>query len=1137
MAEIRGEKVVFRRKDVVDLHNLPSAQAHDPMIVHCPPARSRASGVFRYVVLFLFLVFLAFASIFIAVETGTIDSTLQARAQSALSGAIGPRYQATVGSTALRFDSDLRIAIEARDVDITEVATGEHLTRTGALRLAIDPLALLRGQVSIRHIEAENISLDTAILPAGDPMDLAQMRIDRLPAWLEQAFQRLDEARGVIERTGTGSINISGIRIQFPPDREGKISTLVVDDLVFSMSESRQVVLTGTLELDGRKAGLIVNAASMNGVTHSLEAKVTGLDLTPFLLQRAEDGTPREGLQGAVTLNLSAARDTQETKPAIRAQIDHAPSVFYFDGIAQDLTGAEVRVAYDFAKQSIEIQPSELRFGPTVLPLSGAVIDLDRINPNDKRPGFGLDLLASGARAQGASGADAPVLFDLKANGRYLSGDRVLEIDDMFVSSPMGQMAGALKLRLLGNVSPEMSFGAQLPKMDVAAVKQLWPFWMARKPRDWVTANMFGGTVTNGSISVFIPGGRMKGPGVPLELTGDELLISFDIADNRMNITNGLPPLRDVTGHFDLKGERLNVDVKSARSYFPSGRSVTADGGTFTIASTYAKPLMADLNLQLSGNADALAELASFPPINGLKDAPFKAADFSGQANADVTARFGLIRDQNPPAPVFTAGIDLDDVDLATPIEGRQISGVTGRLDIDQKAARLTAQGAIDDVPAEIKLVEPIGSGSDVARQLNVKATLNNQQRDQLAPGLGDVVNGPVDVELSRLDAERQAVKLDLTRATLSAPWVGWQKGPGVAAKADLEVRSKDGVTDIGKLNLNGDGFGLVGKLSLNKQGLQTADFSRVQLSSGDNFTLSLHRSKSGYDVSLAGDSADLRPILVKMKSPGGKSGEKSADKDGSNVRINAKLDRVVGFNDEVIRSVAFTGAVRDNDLKSIDLAAVTSSGQAIVGKTLGDAGGTISLTSGDAGAFARFANLYDHMRGGLLNLRLTNEQGSNWSGYIDLRNFSVVNESRLQSIVSTPVGDDGRSLNAAVKRDIDVSSAKFQRGFARIVYRQGALSLENGVVRGEQIGATFQGMLRDAVGNMDLTGTFMPAYGLNRLFAELPIIGSILGNGRDRGLLGITFKLAGPTDEPKLAINPLSIIAPGVFRQIFEFQ
>ncbi|MCY1668816.1 YhdP family protein [Rhizobium sp. SL86] len=1134
MAEIRGEKVIFRRKDVIDLHSLPSAQAHDPLIVHCPPPRSRASGVLRYLTLFVFLVLLACASIFIAIETGTIDSTLQARAQSALSGAIGPRYQATVGSTALRFDSDMRIAIEARDVDITEVATGAHLTRTGALRLAIDPLALLRGQVSIRHIEAENINLDTALLPAGDPMDLAQMRIDRLPAWLEQAFQRLDEARGVIERTGTGSINISGIHIQFPPDREGNVSTLVVDDLVFSMSESRQVVLTGTVELDGRPAGLVVNASSVNGVTRSLEAKVSGLDLTPFLLQRTADGTPREGLQGAVTLNLSASRDTVETEPAIRAQIDHAPSVFYFDGIAQDLTGAEVRVAYDFAKHSIEILPSELRFGPTVLPLSGAVVDLDRINANETRPGFGLDLLVSGARAQGASGADAPVFFDLKANGRYLSGERVLEFDDMFVSSPMGQMAASLKLRLLGNVSPEISFGGQLPRMDVAAVKQLWPFWMARKPRDWVTANMFGGTVTNGSISVFIPAGKMKGPGIPLELNDDELLISFDIADNRLNITNGMPPVRDLSGHFDLKGERLKVDIKSARSYFGSGRSITAEGGAFTIASTYTKPLMADLSLRLSGNADALAELASFPPINGLKDTPFKAADFSGDATADVTARFGLIRDQNPPAPVFTAGIDLKDVDLAAPIEGRKIMDVTGRLDIDQKAARLHAKAAIDDVPADVRLVEPIGSASTVGRELNVKATLNNQQRDQLAPGLGDVVNGPVDVEMSRLDAERQSVQLDLTRATLSAPWVGWQKGPGVPAKAELEVRAKDGVTDISKLNVSGDGFGVAGKLSLNKQGLQAAEFSRVQLSSGDDFALSLQRSKSSYDIAVSGSSADLRLILTKMKSQG--SGP-SEDDDGS-ARIKAKLDRVIGFNDEVLRSVNFSGAVSNGDMKSIELAAVTASGQAIVGKTLGgDSAGTITLTSGDAGAVARFANLYDHMRGGLLNIRLTNEEAGDWSGYIDLRGFSLVNESRLQSIVSTPVGEDGRSLNAAVKRDIDVSSAKFQRGFARVVYRRGALSLENGVVRGEQIGATFQGMLRDAAGNMDMTGTFMPAYGLNRLFAELPIIGSILGNGRDRGLLGITFKLTGPFDQPKLAINPLSIIAPGVFRQIFEFQ
>ena len=70
----------------------------------------------------------------------------------------------------------------------------------------------------------------------------------------------------------------------------------------------------------------------------------------------------------------------------------------------------------------------------------------------------------------------------------------------------------------------------------------------------------------------------------------------------------------------------------------------------------------------------------------------------------------------------------------------------------------------------------------------------------------------------------------------------------------------------------------------------------------------------------------------------------------------------------------------------------------------------------------------------------------------------------------------------------------------------------------------------------MDMTGTFMPAYGLNRIFGELPLVGVILGNGRDRGLIGVTYKLSGDANAPKLHVNPLSVIAPGIFRSIFEF-
>lgn len=1134
MAEIRGEKIDFSRKDIVPLHELPSAQTEDPIIVHCPPHRTKTWRFCKTIALFVVLIMVAVGSAVFAIEGGIVDGTLTSRAQSALNNAIGPRYVSNVGSTAIRFDSDFRLAIEARDVDIVERATGQHLSRAGALRMAVDPLALLGGRISINSISAQSILLETAQLPEGDPIALAKVRVDAVPLLLEQAFQRLDEARGLIERTGTASIRLAGIEIVLPAAPGRTPTVLKVNDLQLARNAAGEIGVDGTISINDREAKLTAASKTVEGVTAALSARLTGLEVTPFLLQRTEDGLPREGLESSVDFDMSAERSRGGTqKPAMSATLTNAPGNFYFDGIQQTFSGAKINVAYDFAKNSIEIMKSEASFGPTVVPFTGAVVDLSRLNQTDTRLGFGLDILVRGGRAIGASQGEQPADFDLKATGRYLSSDRQLEFDEMTVASPLGRMAAALKVRF-GKQSPEISFGGQIPQMQVTGVKQLWPFWMARKPRDWVMQNMFGGSVNNGTIAVFIPAGRMKGPGIPMELDANELQINFDLADSRLNLPGEVPPLRDLTGHISLKGEQMVVDVAKAASYAPSGRVVTVEGGRFSIASTYAKPLMADLAIKIAGHADAITELANFKPINALKGTNFKPEDFSGNAKADIQARFGLITDHNPPKPTWDAQIRLDGVDLATPMEGHRIGGLTGLLAVDTQAAKLTAKGTVDDIPAEFAVTEPVDANSAVKRERIIKATLNNAQRDKLVPSLSDMVDGQIVAELTRLDDKRQAVTLDLGRAALTVPWIGWTKGSGIGAKAQFEVATDaNKQTSLNDFQLSGDSFGVRGNVQLSDGALTSASFSHVQLSPADNYSLTVKRSKGTYEISIGGSAVDMRPIITMLRAKNG-SASSSGDGDGSSTILRAQVDRVVGFNDEHLSNVALNFSTRGSSISRADVSAVTGSGQAVVSQM--SRGDTISVTSGDAGAVARFADLYDNMNAGLLNLKLK-ARGNDWVGSLDIRNFQLRNEERLQSLVSSPVGQDGQSLNSAVKRDIDVSSARFQRGFAALVYREGSLSVANGVVRGEQIGATFQGKLRDAGGNMEMTGTFMPAYGLNRLFGELPLIGAILGNGRDRGLLGITFKLEGPFDKPRLTVNPLSLIAPGVFRQIFEFQ
>ncbi|ARQ10326.1 AsmA-like domain-containing protein [Rhizobium etli] len=1132
MSAIRGEKVTFRKKDIVALDRLPSAQAEDPIIVHCPPPRSPMRRTAKLTSVFLGLILLILAAIVFTIESGMFDKPLSQQAQAALDGVAGPRYRAEVGSTVIRFTSDFRLALEARNVNMIDQKSGEHLSTTGSVRLGLDPLQLFRGRIAVADIEAEDIALDTSLLPSGNPVKLDDLRIDAMPAAMETIFEQLDMFDSIVARGSTNSVRISGIDIKLADTANGPLS-LVVDNLVFAHGGPSSLQLRGEVALNGEVAELDVLAEKEDGQVSKVVATLKHANLTPFTLKRNDQGVIRQGLNTFADLTVSATRARDGAEPSLAATIDVNPGLIYADGDPQELSGGQINLAYDFVKQTVEIAKSNLRFGATTLPLNGALIDLDKLDPKAGK-GFGIDLLVSGGTAAPSGSGEQPVAFDIQATGRYMVAGREFLFPNMTVSSPLGALYGALHVRL-GDKSPEISFAGQSRELQTTAIKQLWPFWMAPKVRTWVHGNLFGGTVTDAAISVFIPFGRLDeaAGGRGLKLDANQIRIGFDIAGARMNVAGDIPPVRDTAAHFDLTGPVATILIKSGMSYFPSGRSVALGQGTFVIPSAYDKPLMADIDLAVSGAADAIGELLTYKPIRVLQRAGFTPDDFKGHIDANVKAHFGLLSSQNPPPAEWKAAMKLADVDLAKPFSGRTISNVSGMLNGDPKQITLDAKGEIDGIPADIDLTEPVEASSGVQRQRVITATLSDDERSKVMPGLSDIVRGNLKMVLTRIDDDRQDVQLDLTKSMLDLPWIGWSKGSGIAASAEFEMSGPPENTEIKNFRLKGDGFGASGSLVVGKTGLISADFDSVRLSSLDDFALSVKRSKGNFDVSVSGDSADARPVIARLKS--GSEGGEDGDGDNTGVSVRAKLKYVVGFNDEKVGNFQAQVSLRGDKLQTLNFSGITDSGEAVVSQMKD--GGVVNITSGDAGAVSRFADLYQHMQGGLLNLAIRLSPQGGWDGSLDVRRFSIVNEQRLRSIVSTPVGNEQRSLNEAVKRDIDTSSQRFQRGFARIVSRNGMVGIENGVLRGDQIGATFQGVVRDRKGNMDMTGTFMPAYGLNRLFAELPLIGVILGNGSDRGLIGITFKLTGKFDQPNLQINPLSIIAPGVFRQIFEFQ
>ncbi|MCY0095352.1 DUF3971 domain-containing protein [Hoeflea ulvae] len=1120
------DKVQFKKRDIVSLHELPSANVDGSILVRGHHPRKWRHSAMRWTLGTVLVLALMIGGLLAALEAGVVDGFIRDRARMALAQAVGPDNHAELTSAALRLTAGGKLALVAGDVVLQRGDDPSDVNSIERVMIALEPWALLRGRISVASVDITGVGLASTEGDGFNLTDLAAFRVDETGAIIEQMFSVLNRIATQVDAVDAGSFRFSDISV-----------TGAGGDVAIETAEVRRI--------DGRnyqfeadiagkkqsftisgKASAVPDQAGLSRITGKIEGLVID-----FLTEGATNR--QNGVATPLGVTFTAARALPGKQPALSVKTTALGGTLTMGGIQASLQEARVNLVYMPLANKIEITPSIIRAADAVLPFTGGLIDADR---TDKVEGAGIafDFVITNGLADPGDSGEAAIPFAGKALGWFDAANRRLVAEQLAVSTTQGNLLGSASWRFVEGISPEINMVAEVPQMTTAAVKQFWPYWMGKRARQWVLNNLYGGTVSNGRIQLATPAGHYK-PFEDVRFDEDQLQIDFDIARARMNVAGDIPPLRDTVGHMRLRGSEISFKIDSATAFFPTGRTVEVADAVFSIPATHERPLMAELSMSVRGEADAVAELITYHPINVLDQIGLKPEELSGSISSTVTARFGLIPDQSPPPPDWTADLDMGGVNIAKPIEGRMLTDMNGRLYVTPQQAELKAEALVDGARMALDVVQPVGDSGIEARR-TLSGTLSPEARELLAPGTDALITGPVGFNMASQPDGSQTVSLDLKPARLVVPGLGWTKGKGVAATLEFSMHTDGEVTGLSNLTLSGEGFRATGQVSLTQGQLTTATFDHVALSPRDDYHVAITRKGKGYMIELGGKSIDVRPLIALAKSVEG--GETVDDSKTAQVELSGSVDAVHGYSDETLSTASFVYKGQGARIDLLDFKAVTKSGQALVMAVMRDAGGeSVEVTSGDAGAFARFAGIYARIRGGLLNVRLKREGGPLRRGVVDIRNFEVVGEPRLNSLVSTPSKQDGKSLSDAVNSDIDLSVAEFEVANARVVSGNGELRISEGIVRGPQIGASFQGLVHNAKGDIDLTGTFMPAYGVNRLFGELPLIGLLLGNGRDRGLIGITFRLAGKTDSPLLQVNPLSVIAPGVFRSIFEYR
>jgi hypothetical protein len=588
-----------------------------------------------------------------------------------------------------------------------------------------------------------------------------------------------------------------------------------------------------------------------------------------------------------------------------------------------------------------------------------------------------------------------------------------------------------------------------------------------------------------------------------------------------------MPSVRDADLKARVTGRTAVVTIGQGVADTPGGRKINISDFTFEVPDMVPKPSPSKVKFRVDAPIPAAAEILASDRLSDVSGTLIDPNSSKGNLTASISMGMPVKGSMTKADTTYAVTADLSGFAADKLVMNQKLEANTLKVVANNSGYQVKGDVKINGQPASLDYRKPNGADADIRLQ----ATLDDASRARLGIDLGSAVSGSIPVKVIGKIGEndsRVGIEADLTSLRLDNILPGWVKVPGKSGKATFNVVQKAQTTRFEDIVVDGGGVSIKGSLEVDQNGdLLNANFPVYSPSEGDKTTLRAERGADGVvKATMRGDVFDGRGFLksaVSGKEADAKSKTKNIDFD-----VDLKLGAVAGFNGEALRSVDCKVSRRNGIIRSFALTGKLGRDTPITADLRGRGQGreVIYLETGDAGAFFRFTDTYAKMVGGQLSLAMDppTVEPSAKEGLMNVRDFQVKGESALDRVAAgAPNGGQ--------------SSISFSRLRAEFTRQDGQLTVRDGVVKGPALGATIEGSIDYPGNQVRMSGTFIPMYGLNNMFGQIPVLGLFLGAGSNEGLIGVTYEVVGTPAQPVLRVNPISAMFPGVTRKIMEFN
>ena len=804
-----------------------------------------------------------------------------------------------------------------------------------------------------------------------------------------------------------------------------------------------------------------------------------------------------------------------------------------------------LKLVYDATTGNLTLNPSTLRWGASSATLVGqaafAAIDGDE--------GWRFDVKSvEGTFAAPEFNVPAVPITSLETSGAWSKKRDVLRIDRLALR------AGGSDFRLSGDISvraarPGVNLEAALTETPVRTLKAIWPPFMAPRTREWIGERVESGTMKSLAwrlqSGMFMTGGGGQSPG-----GGEQSSLTVETGPAVFRADKRLPPFSTPRTLVNVVNDALELTLPEAQTTLPSGRTITFKSVRMTSPDVEREPADAELSFRAQSDVAPVLELLSMQPIAVIDAVDPAKLKLQGKVDAQLAMSFPLVADLQKSQIRFNGKAKLTDGKAQNVIGDRDVQGATVAFDFANGGVEAKGEALVSGVLAKIAWQRIIDAPDEQQPPLRITTTLDNADRTQLGLDLNHMLHGevPVDIQVTPAVAGGETkvhVRADLTNAELILDAISWEKPPGRGAFAEFDVAAVAGNKhELQNFRVAGDNIAIEGWAGIGAdQKLREFYFPEFSVNVVTRLKVQGALGNDGvWNIKASGPTFDGKDFFRALLSVGRVSANQDPPgKSRSGIDLEANVDTVLGHGEVSLRGLKLTLARRAGKLTALDARGTLDGGAPVAAVLDKDSAGQrrIRVDSTDAGRLFKLTGFYPNIQGGRVQIEVNveGEGAAEKTGTLWVRDFRVLGDSVIAEVVSSvdegrpPIGGTAPRGSKRVVREVfefDTMRVPFSVGHGQFV-------MEDAYVRGPLLGATIRGKVDYKTEKMSLGGTYIPLQGLNNAFGQIPLLGQILSGPRGEGIFGITFAIQGAMANPQVIVNPLSLVTPGIFREVFQ--